>query len=139
MRERADGEQETVEAAAQEGAAGPQGEHVGEAHSSWLGAAGEAQGQARRKARKARCEGHRARSHRRAAALAEHYSDLKLMGVEDLRDQLLGKTGFALSLPNRTTYVLQLQKLLLEANEDANDLEDGDSGIDGRSVRRRAT
>eukprot|EP00965_Chrysotila_dentata_P179661 5932695-Pleurochrysis_carterae.AAC.1 len=66
------------------------------------------------------------------------------MGVEDLRDplkkhKLLGKTGFALSLPNRTTYVLQLQTLLLEADEDANDLEDGDSGIDGRNVRRRAT
>eukprot|EP00965_Chrysotila_dentata_P144349 4768483-Pleurochrysis_carterae.AAC.1 len=61
------------------------------------------------------------------------------MGVEDLRDQLkkhkllAGKTGFALSLPNRKAYVLQLQTLLLEANEDANDLEDGDSGIDGRS------
>eukprot|EP00965_Chrysotila_dentata_P180207 5949837-Pleurochrysis_carterae.AAC.1 len=44
------------------------------------------------------------------------------MGVEDLRDQLkkhklLGKTGFALSLPNRTAYVLQQQTLLLEANE----------------------
>ena len=66
------------------------------------------------------------------------------MGVEDLQDQLkkrklLGKTGFALSLPNRTAYVLQLQTLLLEANEAANDLEDGDSGIDGRSVRRHAT
>eukprot|EP00965_Chrysotila_dentata_P144111 4760655-Pleurochrysis_carterae.AAC.1 len=67
------------------------------------------------------------------------------MGVEDLRDQLkmehklLGKTGFALSLPNRTAYVLQLQTLLLEANENANDLEDGDSGIDGRNVRRRAS
>eukprot|EP00965_Chrysotila_dentata_P148673 4909414-Pleurochrysis_carterae.AAC.4 len=35
--------------------------------------------------------------------------------------------------------VLQLQTLLLETNEDANDLKDGDSGIDGRSVRRRAT
>eukprot|EP00965_Chrysotila_dentata_P059561 1976599-Pleurochrysis_carterae.AAC.1 len=65
------------------------------------------------------------------------------MGVEDLRDQftkhkLLNKTGFALSLPNRTTYVLQLQTLLLEANEEANNLEDGDSGIDGRSDRRCA-
>eukprot|EP00965_Chrysotila_dentata_P125965 4163559-Pleurochrysis_carterae.AAC.1 len=66
------------------------------------------------------------------------------MGVEDLRDKLkkhtlLGKTGFALSLPNRTPYVLQLQTLLLEANEDASDLEDGDSGIDGRGARRLAT
>eukprot|EP00965_Chrysotila_dentata_P075985 2511256-Pleurochrysis_carterae.AAC.1 len=66
------------------------------------------------------------------------------MGAENLRDQLkkhtlLGKTGFALSLPNRTAYVLQLQTLLLEANEDANDLEDNDSSIDGRRFRRRAT
>eukprot|EP00965_Chrysotila_dentata_P199752 6179568-Pleurochrysis_carterae.AAC.3 len=64
-----------------------------------------------------------------ALPLAKHYSDLKVMGVEDLRDQLkkhklLGKNGFALSLPNRTAYVLQLQTLLLETNEDANDLED---------------
>eukprot|EP00965_Chrysotila_dentata_P022347 739439-Pleurochrysis_carterae.AAC.1 len=78
-----------------------------------------------------------------ALPLAQHFSDLKLMGVEDLRGQLkkhelLGKTGFALSLPNRTAYVLQLQTLLIEANEDANDLEDGDSGINGRSVQRRA-
>eukprot|EP00965_Chrysotila_dentata_P233873 6199847-Pleurochrysis_carterae.AAC.1 len=37
-------------------------------------------------------------------------------------------------------YVLQLQTLLhLKANEDADDLEDGGSGIDGRGVRRRAT
>eukprot|EP00965_Chrysotila_dentata_P126359 4176435-Pleurochrysis_carterae.AAC.1 len=65
------------------------------------------------------------------------------MGVDDLWDQLkkhklLGKTGFALPLPNRMAYGLQLQTLLLEANEDANALDDGDSGIDGRSVRRRA-
>eukprot|EP00965_Chrysotila_dentata_P120653 3989837-Pleurochrysis_carterae.AAC.2 len=73
-----------------------------------------------------------------ALPFAEHYSDLKLMGIEDMRDQLtkhklLGKTGFALSLPNRTACVLQQQRLFLEANKDANDLEDGDSGIDRRS------
>eukprot|EP00965_Chrysotila_dentata_P111657 3692204-Pleurochrysis_carterae.AAC.1 len=66
------------------------------------------------------------------------------MGVEDLRDQLkkhklLGKTGFTATQPNRTVYVLQLQTLLLEADEDAKDLDDGDSSIDGRSVRRRVT
>eukprot|EP00965_Chrysotila_dentata_P120377 3980441-Pleurochrysis_carterae.AAC.1 len=53
---------------AQEGAAGSQGEHAAEAHSSWLGAAGDAPGQALREARKARCESNRARAHRRAAA-----------------------------------------------------------------------
>eukprot|EP00965_Chrysotila_dentata_P062804 2081052-Pleurochrysis_carterae.AAC.1 len=57
-----------MEGAAQEGAAGPQGDHAVEAHSCWLGAAGDAQGQARREARQARYEGHRARGHRRAAA-----------------------------------------------------------------------
>eukprot|EP00965_Chrysotila_dentata_P045570 1513524-Pleurochrysis_carterae.AAC.4 len=39
---------------------------------------------------------------------------------------LLGKTGFALFLPNRTTYLLQLQTLLLKANNDANELENGE-------------
>eukprot|EP00965_Chrysotila_dentata_P096152 3176670-Pleurochrysis_carterae.AAC.1 len=66
------------------------------------------------------------------------------MGVDDLRDRfkkhkLLGKTGLALSPPNRTAYVLKLQTLLLEAIEDANDSEHGDSDIDDRSVRRRTT
>ena len=39
---------------------------------------------------------------------------------------------------NRTAYVLQLQTLLLEADPEANDLADGDGGIDGRSVKRKA-
>ena len=40
---------------------------------------------------------------------------------------------------NRTAcYVLQLQTLLLEADSAANDLADGDSGVDGRSVKRKA-
>eukprot|EP00965_Chrysotila_dentata_P169820 5605728-Pleurochrysis_carterae.AAC.1 len=49
---RARGRRGGVEAATQEGAAGPQGAHAREAQSSWLGAAGDAQvGQARREAR----------------------------------------------------------------------------------------
>eukprot|EP00965_Chrysotila_dentata_P047490 1574975-Pleurochrysis_carterae.AAC.7 len=77
--------------------------------------------------------------------LCQALPDSTLMGVEDLRDQLkkhrlLDKSKmFLLFLPNRTAYVLQLQTLLLETNEDANDLEDGNIGIEGRSVRRRAT
>eukprot|EP00965_Chrysotila_dentata_P189795 6173513-Pleurochrysis_carterae.AAC.3 len=72
--------------------------------------------------------------------LYKRYSNMKLMGVEDFRDQhkkhkALGKTGFVVSQRNRTAYVLQLQTLLLEADEDANNLDDGDSGIDGQSVR----
>eukprot|EP00965_Chrysotila_dentata_P033866 1127644-Pleurochrysis_carterae.AAC.1 len=105
-----------------------------------------AAGLAQQETRKAKLDEKRAKRAAKASEraridglpLAEHYFDLKLMGVEDLRDllkkhKLLGKTGFALSLLNRTAYVLQLQTLLLEANEDANDLDDGDSGIDGRS------
>eukprot|EP00965_Chrysotila_dentata_P231662 6198490-Pleurochrysis_carterae.AAC.2 len=62
-----------------------------------------------------------------ALLLTKHYSDLKLMGVENLQDQfnkrkLLGKTCFALCLPSRTAYVLQLPTLLLEANEGADGL-----------------
>eukprot|EP00965_Chrysotila_dentata_P043402 1443223-Pleurochrysis_carterae.AAC.6 len=64
------------------------------------------------------------------------------MGVEDLPNQLKkhklwSKIGFSRSLPSRTAYVLQLQTLLLKANEDANDLENGDSVIDNRSVAPR--
>ena len=51
---------------------------------------------------------------------------------------MLGKKGFTLTQSSRTAYVLQLQTLLLEADPTANDLEDGDSGIDGRSVKRKA-
>eukprot|EP00965_Chrysotila_dentata_P048855 1620975-Pleurochrysis_carterae.AAC.1 len=54
------------------------------------------------------------------------------MGVEDLRGQfrkhkLLGKAGFALSLrPTARRTSCSVKTFLLEANEDANDLEDGD-------------
>eukprot|EP00965_Chrysotila_dentata_P011290 368024-Pleurochrysis_carterae.AAC.1 len=69
---------------------------------------------------------------------------LKLMVVEDLRDQLkkhkaLGKTGFVVSQPNRMAYALQLQTLLLEADEEASNLDDGDSGFNGRNIRRCLT
>eukprot|EP00965_Chrysotila_dentata_P215145 6188588-Pleurochrysis_carterae.AAC.2 len=132
-----------MEAVAQEGAAWPDGDHAGEAHSSGLGAAGDSQGQARREARKARSEGHRARAYRRATAcraLLRPEADGRGGPAGPAQEaQAVGQTGFALSQPNRTAYVLQLQTLLLEANEDANDHEEGDSGINGRSLRRRAT
>ena len=79
-----------------------------------------------------------------ALVLATKYSELKSMGNDELKDQLRahklkGKTGFSLSLPNRTALILQLQALLNEADpQGANDLEDGDSGIEGRAVRRKA-
>ena len=63
----------------------------------------------------------------------------------DLQDQLkhhklIGKkTGFTISQPNRLAYVLQLQAVLSEAHGSAaNDLPDGDSGIEGRNVKRKA-
>eukprot|EP00965_Chrysotila_dentata_P022192 734297-Pleurochrysis_carterae.AAC.18 len=80
-----------------------------------------------------------------AFPLALCYSDLKLMGVGTwMREQLkkhntLGKTGFMVSQPNGTAYILHLQTTLLEADKDENDLDNGDSGIDGRSARRRTT
>ena len=65
------------------------------------------------------------------------------MAVEDLKDQLKGyrlqgKTGFSLTQSNRAAYVLQAQALMVEAlGPGCNDLVDGDSGVDGRGVRRR--
>eukprot|EP00965_Chrysotila_dentata_P241693 6204427-Pleurochrysis_carterae.AAC.4 len=111
-------------------------------------AAGLAQQETRKVKLAAKLAKHAAKATERACIdalpLAKRYSNLKLMGVEDLRGalkkhKLLGKTNFALSLPNRTAYMLQLQMLLLEADEDANNLEDGDSSINGRSIWCRAT
>lgn len=62
----------------------------------------------------------------------------------DLQDQLkyyklvLKKTGFTATQPNRKAYVLQLQALLLEQHgAAANDLPAGDSGIEGRGLKKR--
>ena len=78
-----------------------------------------------------------------ALPLATRYSELVQMSVDSLRDQLkkhkrLGQKGFTVSQPNRTAYVLQLQTLLLAADSYANDLAEGDSGISGRFVKRKA-
>eukprot|EP00966_Prymnesium_polylepis_P334578 7389947-Prymnesium_polylepis.1 len=65
------------------------------------------------------------------------------MGVEELKDQLKGyklqgKTGFKLTHEKRADYVLQVQSLMSEAlGEGSNDLKDGESGVEGRGVRRR--
>ena len=79
-----------------------------------------------------------------AVVLATKFSELKAMGNDELKDQLRahklkGKSGFSVSLPNRTALVLQLQALLSEADPAANDLEAGDSGIDGRKVKSKVT
>ena len=65
------------------------------------------------------------------------------MSVDELKDQLKGyklkgKTGFTLTQANRPTYVFQVQGLMSEMlGEGCNDLADGDSGVEGRGVRRR--
>lgn len=78
-----------------------------------------------------------------AVPLATHYSHLLSMSNEALKDQLkkhkaMGKGGFTTTQPNRTAFVLQLQALLLEDDKDANDLPEGDSGIEGRNIKRKA-
>ena len=78
-----------------------------------------------------------------ALPLATNYSELINMGNDALADQLkkhklLGATGFAVTQSNRIAYVLQLQTLLLVADAGANDLLEGDSGIIGRNIKRKA-
>lgn len=52
--------------------------------------------------------------------------------------RLKGKSGFMLTQANRSAYVLQVQSLMSEMlGEGCNDLADGDSGVEGRGVRRR--
>ena len=61
----------------------------------------------------------------------------------DLADQLKyhklvrKQTGFTVTQKNRTAYVLQLQSLLSDWHNDANDLKDGDAGIEGRGIKRK--
>jgi hypothetical protein len=81
-----------------------------------------------------------------ALTLLTLYSELVDKGNEDLKDQLkkhklMGKSKakFTATQPNRTAYVLQLQTLLLEADPNANDLPAGDSGIEGRNIKRKSS
>ena len=61
----------------------------------------------------------------------------------DLADQLKyhklvrKQTGFTVTQKDRTAYVLQLQSLLSDWHNDANDLKDGDAGIEGRGIKRK--
>ena len=66
------------------------------------------------------------------------------VSVTDLQDQLKyhklvrKATGFTVTQPNRKAYVLQLQALLTEAHGmAANDLPEGESGIEGRGLKKR--
>ena len=47
-------------------------------------------------------------------------------------------TGFTVTQKDRASYVLQLQSLLSDWHADANDLEEGDAGIEGRGIKRKA-
>lgn len=77
--------------------------------------------------------------------LKKYYSELRLLGIEDLKDQLrawklkLGdKANFTVTHANRAGYVLQVQALMAaEYGKDANDLPPGDAGTDGRGVMRK--
>ena len=66
------------------------------------------------------------------------------MGNADLADQLKyhkqvrKKTGFTVTQKSRMAFVLQLQSLLSDWHADANDLEEGDAGIEGRGIKRKA-
>ena len=81
-----------------------------------------------------------------ALEVATRYSQLVCMGNADLQDQLkhhklVGKkAGFTVLQPNRSAYVLQLQALLSEVHSAAaNDLPEGESGIEGRGIKRKAS
>ena len=78
-----------------------------------------------------------------AIPLAKRFSELLSLPNAALADQLkarkaAGGTGFAVTQPNRAAYVLTLQALMLAADAAANDLPDGESGVDGRQVKRKA-
>eukprot|EP00966_Prymnesium_polylepis_P041279 957995-Prymnesium_polylepis.1 len=66
------------------------------------------------------------------------------MANGDLADQLKyqklvrKQTGFTITQTDRKAYVLQLQSLLSDWHDDANDLEEGDLGLEGRGVKRKA-
>ena len=81
--------------------------------------------------------------------VATRFSELVQRGSyqvsnSDLQDQLkyhklvLKKTGFTVTQANREKYVLQLQALLVEQHgKVANDLAAGDSGVEGRGLKKR--
>ena len=116
-----------------------------------------AAGQAKRAERDAKLTTKRAKREAAAAELlrikglqaATRFSELMERGGyqvsnSDLQDQLkyhklvLKKTGFTATQANRRAYVLQLQALLVEQHgAAANDLPEGDSGIEGRGLKKR--
>ena len=112
-----------------------------------------AAGRAKRAEREAKLSGKRARKLAKAAekarlekvTLATTYSQLKVMAIPELQDQLRAfklqgksKLKFALSQKDRAAYCRQLQALLLEAHgTQANDLDGNDSGCGADGVVRK--
>jgi hypothetical protein len=109
-------------------------------------------GRAKRAEREAKLSSKRAKREARAKELrrvealvaATKYSELVSLSNADLSDQLKyhkvvrKQTGFTVTQKDRKAYVLQLQTLLYDWHADANDLEDGDAGIEGRGIKRKA-
>ena len=109
-------------------------------------------GRAKRVERDAKLSSKRAKREARAAELkriealrpATKYSELVSMANADLADQLKyhkvvrKQTGFTVTQKDRKAYVLQLQSLLSDWHTDANDLESGDAGVEGRGIKRKA-
>ena len=112
-----------------------------------------AAGRAKQAEREKKLSGKRARRAAKAAekarleqvVLAAKYSELKVLAIPALQDQLKafklqGTTAlkFTITQKNRVAYCTQLQALLFEAHgADANDLEGDDSGCDGDGVMRQ--
>jgi uncharacterized protein YaiL (DUF2058 family) len=109
-------------------------------------------GRAKRVERDAKLSSKRAKREARAAELKRiealrpmtKYSELISMANADLADQLKyhkivrKQTGFTVTQKDRKAYVLQLQSLLSDWHTDANDLDSGDAGIEGRGIKRKA-
>ena len=110
-------------------------------------------GRAKRAERDAKLSSKRTRREAKAAELqrirkdvkpATKYSQLVKLGLKDLSDQLKyhkvvrKKTGFIVTQKDRKAFVLQLQPLLSDWHTDADDLEEGDAGIVGRGIKRKA-
>jgi hypothetical protein len=79
----------------------------------------------------------------KAITVASKYSELKAMGNDELSDQLKyyklveRKTGFTTGGTGPTMRLLLQGMIFDKFGAAANDLADGDSGVEGRGVRRR--
>ena len=107
-------------------------------------------GRAKRVERDAKLSSKRSKREAKAAELRRiealkpytKYSELKGKSNDQLSDQLRyhklvrKQTGFTVTQPNFTAYALQLQSLISDWHADANDLSDGDLGLERGKVER---